>query len=68
MRITNIMPVYDINKKEIEVRVSVVSDESNTSVNADLVLTTDEIDLSPIIELCKEKIRVSISDEEESNG
>ena len=60
-RITNLMPVYEQDGSIIEYRISVdngAADEN--SVSANLVIGADDIDITAIAEVCKQKLRETV--------
>ena len=60
-RITNLMPVYEQDGSILEYRVSVDNGSADgNSVNANLVLKPTDIDLTAIVEVCKQKLRETV--------
>ena len=59
-RITNLMPVYEKDGTIIEYRVSVDNNTENNSISANLVIGTDDIDITAIAEVCKQKLRETV--------
>ena len=60
-RITNLMPVYEQDGSIIEYRISVdngAADEN--SVSANLVIGADDIDITAIADVCKQKLRETV--------
>ena len=55
-RITNLMPVYEQDGTILEYRISVDSSSTDgNSVSANLVIGADDIDITAIAEVCKQK-------------
>ena len=60
-RITNLMPVYEQDGTVLEYRISVDNGATDgNSVNANLVLKPTDIDLTAIVEVCKQKLRETV--------
>ena len=61
MRITNITPVYDADGSITDYRIAVDND-SNTKnyISANLVIGADDIDITEIAEVCKQKLRETV--------
>ena len=60
-RITNLMPVYEQDGTVIEYRVSVDNGAADgNSVSANLVIGADDIDITAIAEVCKQKLRETV--------
>ena len=61
MRITNITPVYDADGSITDYRIAVDND-SNTKnyISANLVIGEDDIDITAIEEVCKQKLRETV--------
>ena len=61
MRITNITPVYDADGSITDYRIAVDND-SNTKnyISANLVIGSDDIDITEIAEVCKQKLRETV--------
>ena len=57
MRVTNITPVYEQDGTIIEYRISVDNNTDNNSISANLVIGADDIDITAIAEVCKQKLR-----------
>lgn len=61
MRITNISINYDENGKVIEYAVSVDNGfVSGSSLSANLVIDAADIDITAIVEVCKQKLRETV--------
>lgn len=62
MRITNISINYDENGKVIEYAVSVDNGfVSGSSLSANLVIDAADIDITAIVEVCKQKLRETVN-------
>ena len=59
-RITNLTPVYEQDGTIIEYRVSVDYNTDNNSISANLVIGADDIDITSIVEVCKQKLRETV--------
>ena len=59
-RITNLMPVYEQDGSILEYRVSVDNNTDNNSISANLVIGADDIDITAITEVCKQKLRETV--------
>ena len=60
-RITNLMPVYEQDNSIIEYRISVDNGSTDgNSVSANLVIGADDIDITAIVEVCKQKLRETV--------
>ena len=60
-RITNLMPVYKQDGSIIEYRVSVDNGSTDgNSVSANLVIGADDIDITAIADVCKQKLRETV--------
>ena len=60
-RITNLMPVYEQDGSILEYRVSVDNGSTDgNSVSANLVIGADDIDITAIVEVCKQKLRETV--------
>ena len=59
-RITNLMPVYEQDGTVLEYRVSVDNNTDNNSISANLVIGADDIDITSIVEVCKQKLRETV--------
>ena len=56
-RITNLMPVYEQDGTILEYRISVDNGSTDgNSVSANLVIGADDIDITEIAEVCKQKL------------
>lgn len=61
MRITNIIMNYDESGKIIEYVVSVDNGfASENSLSANLVIEATDIDITEIVEVCKQKLRETV--------
>ena len=61
LRITNLMPVYEQDDSILEYRISVDNGSTDgNSVSANLVIGADEINITPIAEVCKQKLRETV--------
>ena len=56
-RITNLMPVYEQDSSILEYRISVDNNTDNNSISANLVIGADDIDITAIADVCKQKLR-----------
>lgn len=60
-RITNLMPVYEQDGSILEYRVSVDNGAADgNSVSANLVVKPADIDITAIVEVCKQKLRETV--------
>ena len=60
-RITNLMPVYEQDGTVLEYRISVDNGSiDGNSVSANLVIGADDIDITAIAEVCKQKLRETV--------
>ena len=60
-RITNLMPVYEQDGTILEYRVSVDNGSTDgNSVSANLVVKPADIDITAIVEVCKQKLRETV--------
>ena len=59
-RITNLTPVYEQDGTIIEYRVSVDNNTDNNSISANLVIGADDIDITAIADVCKQKLRETV--------
>ena len=60
-RITNLMPVYEQDGTILEYRVSVDNGSADgNSISANLVIGADNIDITSIVEVCKQKLRETV--------
>ena len=59
-RITNLTPVYEKDGTILEYRVSVDNNTDNNSISANLVIGVDDIDITAIVEVCKQKLRETV--------
>ena len=60
-RITNLMPVYEQDGTVLEYRISVDNGATDgNSVSANLVIDATDIDITSIVEVCKQKLRETV--------
>ena len=60
-RITNLTPVYEKDGNIIEYRISVDNGSTDrNSVSANLVIKSTDIDITAIVEVCKQKLRETV--------
>ena len=59
-RITNLTPVYEQDGTIIEYLVSVDNNTGNNSISANLVIGADDINITAIVEVCKQKLRETV--------
>ena len=60
-RFTNLTPVYEQDGTILEYRVSVDNGSTDgNSVSANLVIGADDIDITAIVEVCKQKLRETV--------
>ena len=60
-RITNLTPVYEKDGTILEYRISVDNGSTDgNSVSANLVVKQADIDITAIIEVCKQKLRETV--------
>ena len=60
LRFTNLTPVYEQDGTIVEYRVSVDNNNDNNSISANLVIGADDIDITAIAEVCKQKLRETV--------
>ena len=60
LRFTNLTPVYEQDGTIIEYRASVDNNTDNNSISANLVIGADDIDITAIAEVCKQKLRETV--------
>ena len=60
LRFTNLTPVYEQDGTIIEYRVSVDNNTDNNSISANLIIGADDIDITAIAEVCKQKLRETV--------
>ena len=61
LRFTNLTPVYEQDGTIIEYRISVDNGSADgNSVSANLVLKPTDIDITAIVEVCKQKLRETV--------
>ena len=61
MRITNITPVYDADGSITDYRISVDNDsDTKNYISANLVIGADDIDITAIADVCKQKLRETV--------
>ena len=59
--ITNLTPVYEQDGSILEYRVSVDNGSTDrNSVSANLVIGADDIDITAIADVCKQKLRETV--------
>ena len=60
-RITNLMPVYEQDRTILEYRISVDNGSTDgNSVSANLVIGADDINITAIADVCKQKLRETV--------
>ena len=59
-RITNLTPVYEKDGTILEYRISIDNNTDDNSISANLVIGADDIDITAIIEVCKQKLRETV--------
>ena len=60
-RITNLMPVYEQDDTILEYRISVDNGSADgNSVSANLVVKSTDIDITAIVDVCKQKLRETV--------
>ena len=60
LRFTNLTPVYEKDGTIIEYRISADNNTDNNSISANLVIGADDIDITAIVEVCKQKLRETV--------
>lgn len=60
LRFTNLTPVYEQDGTIIEYRVAVDNNTDNDSISANLVIGAEDIDITAIEEVCKQKLRETV--------
>lgn len=60
LRFTNLTPVYEKDGTIIEYRISVDNNTDNNSISANLVIGVDDISITEIVEVCKQKLRETV--------
>lgn len=60
LRLTNLTPVYEQDGTIIEYSVSVDNNTDENSISANLVIGADDIDITAIVEVCKQKLRETV--------
>ena len=60
LRFTNLTPVYEQDGTIIEYRVSVDNNTDNNSISANLIIGADDIDITAIEDVCKQKLRETV--------
>ena len=60
LRFTNLTPVYEQDGTIIEYRVSVDNNTDNNSISANLIIGADDIDITAIVDVCKQKLRETV--------
>lgn len=64
LRFTNLTPVYEQDGTIIEYRVAVDNNTDNNSISANLTIKPEDLDLSQVIEVCKQKLKDSFKSKE----
>ena len=64
LRFTNLTPVYEKDGNVIEYRVSVDNNTDNNSISANLTIKPDDLDLSQVLVVCKQKLEDSFNSKE----
>ena len=59
LRFTNLTPVYEQDGTIIEYRVSVDNNTDNNSISANLTIKPEDLDLSQVLFVCKQKLEES---------
>lgn len=59
LRFTNLTPVYEKDGTIIEYRVAVDNSTDSNSISANLTIKPEDLDLSQVIEVCKQKLEDS---------
>ena len=59
LRFTNLTPVYEQDGTIIEYRLSVDNNNDSNSISANLTINPEDLDLSQVIEVCKQKLEDS---------
>lgn len=59
LRFTNLTPVYEQDGTIIEYRISVDNNTDNDSISANLTIKPEDLGLSQVIEVCKQKLEDS---------
>ena len=61
LRITNLTPVYEQDGTVLEYRISVDNGSTDeNSVSANLVVKPTDIDITAIVDVCKQKLRETV--------
>ena len=61
-RITNLTPVYEKDGTILEYRISVDNGSADgNSVSANLVVKPTDIDITAIVDVCKQKLRETVN-------
>ena len=60
LRFTNLTPVYEQDGTTIEYHVSVDNNTDSNSTSVNLVIGADDIDITEIVEVCKQKLRETV--------
>ena len=60
LRFTNLTPVYEQDGTVIEYHVSVDNDTDNNSISANLTIKSEDLDLSQVLIVCKQKLRETV--------
>ena len=62
LRFTNLTPVYEQDGTIIEYRISVDNGSADgNSVSANLVIGAEDIDITAIADVCKQKLRETVN-------
>lgn len=65
LRFTNLTPVYEKDGTIIEYRISVDNNaESGNSISANLTVKPEDLDLSQVLVVCKQKLKESFKSKE----
>ena len=61
-RLTNLTPVYEKDGTILEYRISVDNGSTDgNSVSANLVVKSTDVDITAIVEVCKQKLRETVN-------
>ena len=60
LKFTNLTPVYEQDGTIIEYRVSVDNNTDNNSISANLIIGADDINITAIEDVCKQKLRETV--------
>lgn len=64
LRFTNLAPVYEQDGTIVEYCVSVDNNIENDSISANLTIKPDDLDLSQVLVVCKQKLEESFNSKE----